>query len=84
MFSTDKALKRRFQIISIKENSREETLDILNVLIPIYAKYYGKNVSDGIGKFIVECADKHLPNLSFPDKAIDILDNSLALTKKIY
>lgn len=82
VFSTDKALKRRFQIISIKENSREETLDILNVLIPIYAKYYGKNVSDGIGKFIVECADKHLPNLSFPDKAIDILDNSLALTKK--
>lgn len=80
-FSLDKALKRRFQLINIKENTKEETLDILKGLAPIYSAHYQKEVDPKLLEDITIYAKRYLPNLFFPDKAIDILDNALASAK---
>lgn len=78
VFSQDKALKRRFQMIKVQPNTKEETLAILQRLAPIYASHYSKEVDLSLLPALIDYADRYLPNLSFPDKAIDILDNSLA------
>jgi len=80
VFEKDKALNRRFQIIYVDPSSKEETLSILNNLKPLYEDYYKLTISDDIPQYIVEIAEEFIPNLSFPDKAIDILDNSCVLS----
>lgn len=80
-FEKDKALKRRFQLIRINESTKEETLDILEKIKPIYEKHYRIKIDNYLLKDIVELCDRHLLNLKFPDKAIDVLDNSCVIAK---
>ena len=80
IFLKDKALNRRFQIIFVDPSSKEETLDILTNLKPIYEEYYRIEIDDEMTKYIVEIADEFIPNQSFPDKALDILDNSCVMS----
>ena len=80
IFLKDKALNRRFQIIFVDPSSKEETLDILTNLKPIYEEYYKIKIDDEMTKYIVEIADEFIPNQSFPDKALDILDNSCVMS----
>lgn len=80
-FSKDSALKRRFQAINILENTEEETIEILQRLKETYEKYYNKKIDSDVIDYICQMASRHILNQSFPDKAIDLLDNSLALTK---
>lgn len=82
VFEKDKALNRRFQIIYVEQSTKEETLSILNKLKPIYEDYYKLKINQGIPEYIVEIAEEFIPNQSFPDKAIDILDNSCVLSKQ--
>lgn len=77
VFEKDKPLKRRFQIIKVYPSSKEETLEILKKLKPIYEDFYNTIISDEVLSFIVDYADLYLKEQSFPDKAIDILDNTL-------
>lgn len=80
-FEKDKALKRRFQIIRVEETSEEETLNILKAIKPIYEKYYKIKVDDYLLNDIVLKSNKYLVNQKFPDKAIDLLDNSCVIAK---
>lgn len=80
IFLKDKALNRRFQIIFVDPSSKEETLDILTNLKPIYEEYYKIKIDDEMTKYIVEVAEEFVPNQSFPDKALDILDNSCVMS----
>lgn len=82
IFLKDKALNRRFQIIFVDPSSKEETLDILTNLKPIYEDYYKITIDDEMTKYIVEVAEEFVPNQSFPDKALDILDNSCVMSDK--
>lgn len=82
IFLKDKALNRRFQIIFVDPSSKEETLDILTNLKSIYEDYYKIKIDDEMNKYIVEIADEFIPNQSFPDKALDILDNSCVMSNK--
>lgn len=75
-FEKDKALKRRFQIIRVEETSDSETLNILTKIKPIYEKFYRIKIDDYLLEEIVNVAKKYLVNQKFPDKAIDVLDNS--------
>ena len=81
IFEKDKALNRRFQIIYVDPSNKDETLNILNTLKPIYEDYYKLKIADNLTNYIVEVAEEFIPNMSFPDKAIDILDNSCVLAK---
>ncbi len=70
----DSALERRFQKVIINEPSREETLNIISKLKPIYEKYHNVIVSDEVIKNIVDLSEKYIFDRNRPDKEIDILD----------
>ena len=74
----DKALTRRFQTIFIDEPTKEETLEILRGIKQDYIDYYQTEIDDDILEFIINLTDNFIPNKTFPDKAIDILDEALA------
>lgn len=77
-FEKDKALERRFQIVKIKEPSKEETKKILNKIKPSYEKYHNVIISDEIIDKIITLADKYIYTRYRPDKQIDILDEVCA------
>ena len=70
----DKALARRFQIISIDEPNIDQTKEILLKLKPLYESFHNVVVNDEIIDMIVRLSDKYMYNRKQPDKAIDILD----------
>ena len=80
-FEKDKALKRRFQLIHVDETSKEETKEILYKIKPLYEKFYKIKIDNYLLDEIVDLASEYLLNQRFPDKAIDILDNSCVNAK---
>ena len=76
-FEKDKALKRRFQIIRIEESTCEQTKEILKRIKGIYEDHYRISIYDNELDYIVEMCSRYILNEKFPDKAIDVLDNSL-------
>ena len=72
--SSDKALSRRFQPITINEPNKKETINILNKLKPIYESYHHVTINNNIINYIVELSNKYINNRYNPDKSIDILD----------
>ena len=81
-FDKDKALKRRFQIINVNEPSPLETLNILSKIKPIYEDYYNIQIPSELLNVIIEYADNFIINQRFPDKAIELLDNSCVIAYK--
>lgn len=82
IFEKDKALNRRFQLIYVNPSTKEETIEILNQLKPLYEDYYKIRINNELMNYIVEVAEEFVPNQSFPDKALDILDNSCVCSNK--
>ena len=77
----DKALVRRFRTIFINEPTKAETLTILKGIKSDYIKYYNYNIQDELLEYIVNLTDNYVPLKTFPDKAIDVLDESLSKLK---
>ena len=78
----DKALSRRFNVIKLEPSSKEETFDILMRSKPIYEKFYKIKITEENLKYIINICDKYLSFKYFPDKAIDLLDNSCVISNK--
>lgn len=74
----DKALNRRFQVVKVKENTLNETKNILYQLKPIYEKYHQVLIPNDIIDLIVKLSDKYIQDKKNPDKSIDILDTVCA------
>ncbi len=74
----DGALSRRFQSVQITEPSPAETLCILNGLKENYENYHHVSISDAVLQSCVELSQKYIADKSFPDKAIDLLDEACA------
>lgn len=70
----DKALMRRFQTIFVDEPNIKETKLIMNGIIDQYESYHQIKYSNEIIDEIIKKANRFLPNKTFPDKAIDLLD----------
>ncbi len=81
IFEKDKALKRRFQVIKLEQTSKNETKEILYQNKSIYESYYNLIIPNKVLNHIVEVTSIYLPNLFFPDKALDLLDNSCVIAK---
>ena len=79
----DKALARRFNVIKLEPSSKEETLLILNRIKSLYEKFYSIKIDVSILEYIVECSDKYFNHKYFPDKAIDLLDNSCVISQSV-
>tara|TARA_R110000868_G_scaffold290843_3_gene551039 strand:- start:254 stop:1627 length:1374 start_codon:yes stop_codon:yes gene_type:complete len=82
-FKNDSALNRRFELINIKEPTKEETLQIIKMAKKSYEKFHQVEYSDEVLEKIIELCDVYLSNKKFPDKAFDIIDEAGAKTKKI-
>ena len=76
----DKALSRRFQNIFIDEPSKEETLKILLKIKKYYEEYHHVKYSVPLLKLIINKCEKYIPTRSFPDKAIDVVDEVGAIS----
>lgn len=70
----DKALSRRFQNVFIDEPTEKETYVILKEIKASYEEYHNVKYSDQILQEIIEKSKLYLVSRSFPDKAIDVMD----------
>lgn len=70
----DKALSRRFQNVFIDEPTEKETYVILKEIKGSYEEYHNVKYSDQILQEIIEKSKLYLVRRSFPDKAIDVMD----------
>ena len=77
----DAALERRFQPVTVTEPTAEETLRILKGLRPRYEHHHGIPIPDEALEAAVELAERYLPQRRFPDKAVDLMDEGLALAR---
>ncbi len=77
----DAALERRFQNISVLENSPEETLEILHGIKKRYCVFHHVNYTDEAVKAAVSLSHRYISGRFFPDKAIDVLDEAGARKK---
>ena len=78
----DKALARRFQLVSIEEPTKEQTVEILKGTKKIYEDYHNVLIDDSIIYKVIDLADRYLVDRNFPDKAFDIIDESCVLSKR--
>lgn len=74
----NKSFCRRFELINLKEPSKEVSLEILRAKKTIYEAHHNIKIKDSILKNIIDFSENYLYDSSFPDKAIDLLDLSCA------
>lgn len=70
----DGALERRFQKIIVEQTTPQETLEILHNIKDRYEKHHNVVYTDESIRMCVDLAEKYITDRSFPDKAIDVLD----------
>lgn len=72
----DGALERRFQKVLVEPTSAENTLCILQNIKSRYEEHHHVEYTDEALKACVRLADRYISDRSFPDKAIDVLDEA--------
>ena len=77
----DGALKRRFQKVMVTEPNSEETYKILKGIVKKYQEFHHVKYSDAAIRACVEYSERYMYDRKSPDRAIDLLDTSGALTK---
>mgnify|MGYP004524057007 FL=1 len=72
----DGALERRFQKIIVEQTSPDETLTILHNIKDRYEEHHNVVYSEEALQACVKLAERYIADRSFPDKAIDIMDEA--------
>src|SRR5436309_2286278 len=72
----DGALKRRFQPIYVQQPSVEETIRIIQGLRDRYESHHGVEITEEAIAEAVKLADRYITDRFFPDKAIDVIDET--------
>ncbi len=72
----DGALERRFQKVLVNATTPEETLEILRNLKSRYEEHHNVSYTDEALKACVRLTDRYVCDRSFPDKAIDAMDEA--------
>ena len=72
----DGALERRFQKIIVEPSTPDETLRILRNIKDRYEEHHNVTYTDEALQSCVSLAERYITDRSFPDKAIDILDEA--------
>jgi len=80
-FDRDRALARRFQKIEVAEPSYEDTVQILQGLLPHYEKYHRVSYHPDVIDVAVKLSERHITERRLPDKAIDLIDEAGAQVK---
>src|SRR5215211_5643172 len=74
----DPALERRFQKVTVRELSAEETLEILNARVLRLERHHNVVISDEALRAAVKLTDLYVSDRMRPDKAIDAIDEACA------
>jgi ATP-dependent Clp protease ATP-binding subunit ClpB len=74
----DAALERRFQPVHVAEPSVADTVGILRGLRERYEVHHGVEITDDALVAAASLSDRYLTDRFLPDKAIDLLDESMA------
>jgi ATP-dependent Clp protease ATP-binding subunit ClpC len=80
MVTNDPALERRFGKVDIAEPDAAQTLFIVGKRRDELAALRKVTVPDELLAWMVEFADRYLPDRNFPDKAVDVLEQVVAYT----
>ena len=72
----DGALERRFQKILVEPTTAQETLEILENIKNRYEEHHNVIYTDDALKACVSLAQRYITDRSFPDKAIDVMDEA--------
>ncbi len=72
----DGALKRRFQPIFVQQPSIEETIRIIQGLRDRYETHHGVEITEEAIAEAVKLSDRYITDRFFPDKAIDVIDET--------
>ena len=70
----DGALERRFQKVTVRATTAEETFLILKQLAPYYTRHHNVEYTDEVLRACVRLTDRYITDRAFPDKAIDAMD----------
>ena len=70
----DGALERRFQKVVVEPTTKEQTFLILQKLAEKYGEHHNVRYSDEVLHACVDFTDRYISDRSFPDKAIDAMD----------
>ncbi len=77
----DRALVRRFQPITIKPPTEEETYHILEGIKERYERFHGVRFAEDAIRAAVYQSNRYITDRFLPDKAIDVLDEAGARVK---
>ena len=72
----DPALERRFRPVTVREPSEEETMEILQALLPGLERHHGLRIRQDALAEAIRMSRRYLPDLYLPDKAIDLIDEA--------
>lgn len=78
----DRALERRFQIITIREPDVEDTIKMLKAKKKEYEDFHNVKIQEKVLEQIVKYCAYYMPQRKFPDKAIDVLDLACVSAKR--
>jgi ATP-dependent Clp protease ATP-binding subunit ClpC len=77
----DPAMARRFTPVRVGELGRNATMEVLARRRDRWREYHKVEISEDVLKAAIELTDLHVKNRMFPDKAIDLLDESCAYAR---
>lgn len=72
----DGALERRFQKIMVEPTSKEETIEILKNVKEKYEQHHNVTYTDDAIDACVQLTERYMSDRTFPDKALDALDEA--------
>ncbi len=72
----DAALERRFQPITVREPSEEDTISILRGLKERYELHHGVRIQDSALVAAATLSSRYITDRFLPDKAIDVIDEA--------
>lgn len=72
----DGALERRFQKVLVEPTTPDETIQILRNIKEKYEDHHNVNYTEAALLACVKLTDRYITDRNFPDKAIDVLDES--------
>src|SRR5216110_2004824 len=77
-FEKDRALVRRFQKIDINEPTVDDAIAILKGLKPYFEDYHRLKYTNEAIEAAVQLSSRYIHDRKLPDKAIDVIDESVA------
>lgn len=75
-FETDKALERRFQMVTVDEPTPAQSISIMRGLKQRYENHHKVRIEDDALIAAVELSHRYITNRFLPDKAIDLVDEA--------